>query len=49
MLIQALIPRRKTKDVSEVFLCSAVTIYEEREHTMLDRFYINNSQKYHLQ
>jgi hypothetical protein len=29
--------------VSEDFLCFAVFIYEEREHTILDRFYSNRS------
>ena len=36
--------KKKTVDVSGDFLCFAVFIYEEREHTMLDRFYSNRSQ-----
>jgi len=35
--------KKKTVNVSGDFLCFAVFIYEEREHTMLDRFYNNRS------
>ena len=34
---------KKTVDVSGDFLCFSVFIYEEREHTMLHRFYSNKS------